>query len=666
VNIVGNVKLVSGKGSKRGAQRRSSGTRVQSSRTSAGNAAGARAGTGTGTSASNPVRTNGSSGARSGASPNARPNPGPDSRPNSRPNKKKRTRSGAKAVLIILIILLIGIGALIVSLGFYVDNLDTVYPNVWADGVKLSDLTLEEARMALINAGYESNAENIFVTVSFPDDSKYTISGEEVGLSLNAGDAAIAAYQVGRGGSFYDNGLAYVKSYFNKTELHDLSIATLDETPIRELAAEYTKRFNDAIIDDMVEITDESITIVKGTGVKPADEDEVFDLTLSTLKRAMEEKAHLTVEYFPEETAVKELDLEFLYESITVDPVSSVYDPETFTATESSPGISFDMAEAQVLLDNARMGSQVVIPLITLEPEVLQWELESMLFRDELAKKTTNIGGTSNRLNNIQLATEAINGTKLNPGDVFSFNGLVGQRTAARGYKEANAYVGGEVVQEIGGGICQVSSTTYNCVLHTDLEVVERKCHRFTVSYLPYGQDATVNWGSIDFKFKNNTDYPIRVDASVNGRELTVKLIGTKLNDNYIEVDYVHISTTPAKTVEREDPSVPPGKRVTSSSGHTGHVVDTYKNLYDKDGNLISRTLVGRSSYSASDKIILIPVGSDTDTETSETPRPTDPSPSSPPPTTEPTTSPPTESPTTPADTSPSDPPPSTPDEPDD
>jgi len=561
--------------------------------------------------------------------------------------KKRKRRTAAKTAFTILIVLLVGIAALTLSLGFYVKNLDVVYPNVWADGVKLSDMTLDEAKTALIDGGYERNAEDVAATVNFPDGSSFTISGDEAGFSRSAADAAKAAFDFGRGGTLFENEVAFVKAYLNKTDLRDLSKAGFNEQYVRDVVAKYTKAFNATLIDAAYQVEKDSIVIVKGTGIEPADEQGVYDLTVATLSKAMDARGSQSADYTPQTKAEKDVDLSVLYSSINVEPISSEYDPETMEATESKPGITFDLPAAQAMLDKAVTGEKVVIPLVTVEPAVTKDQIDSLLFRDVLSETTTDIAGTSNRLNNITLAAAAINGTVLKPGDVFSFNGIVGQRTAEKGYKEAGAYVGGRTVQEIGGGICQVSSTTYNCVLYANLEVVERRAHGFTVAYLPLGNDATVDWGSIDFKFRNSTDYPIRVETAIDGRKLTVRLIGTKLDDNYIKIDHEDISTTPFKVVTKEDESVPAGQTIVDTSGYTGHVVDTYKYLYDGQDNLISKTLVGRSTYNTQDRVILVPVGSLTE---SPSPSPD----ASPSPGGSDTTSPPTEQPATPPAESPS------------
>ena len=227
-------------------------------------------------------------------------------------------------------------------------------------------------------------------------------------------------------------------------------------------------------------------------------------------------------------------------------------------------------------------------------------------FDDLISESETVIDGTNNRLNNITVATETINGTILRPGDVFSFNDIVGERTRERGYLEAGAFVGGRLVDEVGGGICQVSSTLYHAVLLADLEVVDRRPHGFTVSYLPFGCDAAVSWGSLDFKFKNSTDYAVKIESTVSDRNLTVKLIGTNSDDTHIEIETVSISSTPFQVVEREDDSVPYGSTEVYDPGMEGQVVETYKRLYSSDGELISRTLVSKDTYKTQDRIILV------------------------------------------------------------
>jgi len=194
-------------------------------------------------------------------------------------------------------------------------------------------------------------------------------------------------------------------------------------------------------------------------------------------------------------------------------------------------GIDFDAAYAARLLSNVSSGETVEFPLIFIHPDYTQEHLESLLFRDLIAYRRTHAQGDSNRLGNIKLAANAINGLVLLPGEEFSFNEVVGQRTYERGFREAPIFRNGEVVTGIGGGICQVSSTIYAALRPTQIKVTERRAHGLPVAYLPEGYDATVSWNGIDFKFVNNTDYPIRIETEIEGRSVTARIYGTIIDD---------------------------------------------------------------------------------------------------------------------------------------
>ena len=229
------------------------------------------------------------------------------------------------------------------------------------------------------------------------------------------------------------------------------------------------------------------------------------------------------------------------------------------------------------------------------------------------------------RTNNLDLACKAINGTVLNSGDVFSFNDIVGERTAAKGYQPATVYVSGESKPELGGGVCQVASTIYLCCVLADLNVVERTEHMFSVSYVPMGADATIYWGSLDFKFENSTPYPLRIEASVSDGYVHIRLIGTKENDETIQVESVTTATIPWSEVEKEDETKPEGYRETTQSPYTGYAVTLYIQRYDADGNKIGEREPAQypySRYSKRDRITIVGTGKP---EEEEPPEGTDP-----------------------------------------
>lgn len=212
---------------------------------------------------------------------------------------------------------------------------------------------------------------------------------------------------------------------------------------------------------------------------------------------------------------------------------------------------------------------------------------------------TTNTTANQNRNTNVRLAAEAINGTVIKPGQEFSFNGTVGQRTEAKGYKGAAAYNNGEVVQEIGGGVCQVSTTLYNAVFKAGLKISSRRSHTFEPSYVTPGHDATVSWDQPDFKFINNSSTAIGLRASYADQKVTVSVYGIPILEDGITWDLdskkVEDLGTPNPTYE-EDQTLQPGAEVTKSKGSAGSRWETYKIVY-KNGKEISRELDHKTTY---------------------------------------------------------------------
>ena len=211
--------------------------------------------------------------------------------------------------------------------------------------------------------------------------------------------------------------------------------------------------------------------------------------------------------------------------------------------------------------------------MLLVEPEIFG---EEVFFQDVLGSCDTPHTKDENRNHNLTLACAAIDGLILQPGETFSYNDTLGERTEARGYKRAGAYSGTALVQSFGGGICQGSSTLYYCTLIADLEIVHRVNHGYTVSYIPIGLDATVNWGKPDYQFRNNFHFPIKLTAKVEDGYVKMQILGTDEKDYYVEM-------------ESE-----------ASYGADYIYAKSYKCKYDKaTGELISRELEARSNYMA-------------------------------------------------------------------
>jgi hypothetical protein len=550
----------------------------------------------------------------------------------------KRPVSGAKRFVkvasIILLVLFVCAAGIAVGFGYYVSNLDTIFPNVRAEGFDLSGLTLREATDKLIAHGYEANADNISATVVLPDETMFTVTAVEIGLSQNAEEAAIAAFNVGREGSMIDTAIAYTRALFETTELNDLSSASIDDSIIRARVFEYTNSFNSTIITSHLEINSTEITFIKGSAFQPAIESDVLDLMMFTLQRAIDENGHLTANYVPTSSTQEVINLATILNDIHTEPVSSEFVYEIVGSatigaertlimggSESVIGKTFDLMAAEQKLNAASDGDTIVIPIIRTYPEYTQEQIDSKILRDTLGELTTNIAGNANRLNNITVASEKINGTILLPGEEFSFNSIVGQRTLQNGFLHAGGIVGGRITDVVGGGICQVSSTMYAALLQTaifgeEVEITERTPHSLTVSYLPFGRDASIVWATNrNFAFRNLFDFPIKIETIVDERDMIVRFIGTREHDYVIEVETVPIRTIEFNVIEREDPERPYGERYVWTPGNRGQVVETFQRVYTADGELVSRTLVTRDTYNRQDRVIYVGVYGREETE---------------------------------------------------
>lgn len=269
-----------------------------------------------------------------------------------------------------------------------------------------------------------------------------------------------------------------------------------------------------------------------------------------------------------------------------------------------------DGAEKAISIDQDRLAAEIsqavkekrfdaVIEAVNKESDSTAGEEVSGRHYKTLSVYTTNTTSSSARNNNIDLSAKALNGTVIKPGEEFSFNKTVGQRTKAKGYKAATAYSDGEVVQEIGGGVCQLSSTLYNTAVMAGLEITKRISHTFEPSYVTPGQDATVSWGGPDFCFRNNSDTPIGIRASYADRKLTISIYGIPILEDGVAYSLKSKKITdtgiPAPTYI-EDQTLEPGAEVTKKSGSRGSKWET-RLVITKNDEVISSEIDHTSSY---------------------------------------------------------------------
>ena len=320
-------------------------------------------------------------------------------------------------------------------------------------------------------------------------------------------------------------------------------------------------------------------------------------------------------------------DLEALLQEHYIAPVDATMDG-SFTITPESYGYGFDIEDAAAKLGTLPYGETISIPFTRIPAEVTAESLLSTLYTDVLGEFQTPYQGddNNNRNTNLALACAAINNVVLQPGEEFSYNATLGERTAEAGYKPAGTYVNGLTVDTIGGGICQVSSTLYYCALLADLKIIERWPHGFISSYTDPGMDASVSWPNADLHFANNTGYPIKIEAYRADGNVTVRILGTDTKDYYVEMHYKITSTEPYETIYEE---YPPDNEKHYHDGqvlitpYTGYNVLAYKHKYSKaDGTLISSKLESTNVYSRRD-LVVVKIVEKTETPPETTPETT-------------------------------------------
>ena len=273
----------------------------------------------------------------------------------------------------------------------------------------------------------------------------------------------------------------------------------------------------------------------------------------------------------------------------------------TFAADQSGTRLGADRIAGDI---RRALGSGIYNVMLSYEPEeVLAEVTKSDLMNrfGRIASYTTKTTSNRNRNTNIDLSARAINGITVLPGDEFSFNRTTGERTEAKGYKPAAAISGGQTQDEIGGGVCQTSSTLFNAAARAGLEIVRRSPHAWPSSYVERGMDATVNWPGVDFIFRNNTDWPIFIVAWYSDRRVTCEIYGMSLGDGItmdLEARTTRVLPAPEGVKYVLNESLPLGTQKNTVQARTGYIVVTDR-VTLQNGREIGREELFTSTYQA-------------------------------------------------------------------
>ena len=466
--------------------------------------------------------------------------------------------------ILIIIVLLI----LIVFTGYNMFN-QNIVSGVSIKGVDVSNMSKSDAKYKLDNYLSEVLPQEIKVKHG---DFEATLSTSQIAVEFDTKSATNQAFSIGRQGDIFENDFYVLSSMFGKTDIN-LNLK-LDTDQLSKNLDEMSAQLPDKVTDSSYYIDENNLIVTPGKTGNVVD----VETSIQNIKDAILNLSDLDQ---PIELAVKtqepeKIDIEKVHTEIYKEPKDAYYTQDPFTVYPSENGLDFKVSieEANNILGD-QTADEYTIPLKVLYPNVTTNMIGSEAFPDLLSSFSTkySVRATA-RTTNLKLAASKINGTVLMPGETFSYNKVVGARTIAAGYKEAPIYVSGEVVDGLGGGICQITSTLYNAVVYANLDIVERTNHQFVPSYVTASRDATVVYGSLDFKFKNNRNYPIKINCSVSGGIANFQIFGLKQDDDY----------------DVEISSYETGRTATAIYS------EAYK-ILKKDGKVVNKQLLSKDTY---------------------------------------------------------------------
>lgn len=417
---------------------------------------------------------------------------------------------------------------------------DRVADNVFIEDLDVSGLTYDEL-LSSIKATYLLENKDISITCQ---GKTMTIHGSDIGIGANPEETADKAFQVAKSDSSIKNAIKALQLKLKPEVI--VPSAFVDDALLDQKLNEFGIEVYGELKSPSITIEGNNAVVTPGT----AGYNNSPEFARGEVKWHIQYESFENIPVSLESAEPEPLTMEALDAAVYRDPVNASYKVEnnSVSIVPSQNGRYLNKEEAAPLLEAGNAsGESFTVPIYASQPEVLESTLQEKLFNGSLSHFSTNYSSSaSGRKQNVAIAAGKLNGTVVGPGETFSFNATVGLRSEANGFQPATEYVNGESVQGIGGGVCQVSSTLFNAVLMADLDIVSRSPHSKTVSYLPYGRDAAVADYGPDFKFRNNTSYPIKISASANGSELSMTITGTA----YEPAHNVSLSVTNGTTAD--------------------------------------------------------------------------------------------------------------------
>jgi len=513
------------------------------------------------------------------------------------PNYKTENKSNKKVVIALICVSIVFFLIIIFSTIFALLNLNNmnIISGVKVNGIEISNLSKEEANKKLQEEINKKLEGDIVVKAK---EFEYGIKLSQVETNYNIEKALEQAYNIGRSGNIFTNNYDIIKCIILGREI-DLEY-TYNEELLDKLLSDICSKIPNSVVEPSYYIEDDKLIITRGKKGVSIDEEKVKE---EIVNKILNNDKNFQINADLIEKEPLPIDIDKIYEEVHIEPKDAYYKKEPFEIFSHVNGVDFDLERARELLKEEKEDYE--IELIITIPDVTTNEIGTEAFPDLLASFSTRYDASNYpRTTNLKLAMGKLNEVIVASGETFSYNKTLGKRTEEAGYKYAGGYAAGGVVQTLAGGICQISSTLYDAVVYANLDIVERHNHMFLAGYVEAGKDATVVYGSLDFKFKNTRKYPIMIKTSIGNGVAKVEIYGIKEEAEY-DVDIVTsvLSYTPFKVVYEEDSSLAPGEEKVSQNGMNGCKSITHK-IVKLNGVEVSREVLSSDTYEPMNKII--------------------------------------------------------------
>lgn len=537
----------------------------------------------------------------------------------------------------IVIVLLI-----VLSTVFSLININNtkIVNGVKIEGIDVSGLSREEAKAKFESVYNEKKQKDILLKYK---DYDATINPELIDASYDINSAVDEAISLGKDSNIIINNYNILFAIIGQKNIK--INMTINEEETNKTIDSIGSNIPGAVVEPDYYREDDKLIITKGKEGLKIDNEKLIEKIKSNLKDINSKEDYIEIPVITKKP--EQIDIEKIHEEVYKEVQDAYYTKDPFTIHPEVEGVDFNVEEAKALLQEDK--EQYEIQLSITKPNVTTSQIGSEAFPNLLSTYSTKYdGGNIDRTTNLRIACQKINDKVILPGETFSYNKTLGERTSAAGYKYAKVYENGEVVDGIGGGICQISSTLYNSVLMANMEVTERRNHQFITSYTPAGRDATVVYGLTDFKFKNTRNYAVKIKASCSNGIATISIYGIKEENEYtVSFSTKTISTIPYTVKYVNDSTLAAGTEKVKQTGANGMITETYI-IKSLNGKVVSSKLLSKDTYNAMQRIIARGTKGTTNNTTSNGNNNTSTKPSTPTSPTEPTPSEPT-TPTTPA-----------------